>query len=114
MNSPDHRHVRTAWIPWVAALVALLGLNVLVPADSHSRRSETADEIGLSQQADNAQPAGRIFNPLVTLAPGSSGEIGFLTASSSLLCLENRRDRPASQSPEGAVRGRAPPVKWIS
>jgi hypothetical protein len=113
MDSMDHRPLRTAWIPWVIALVALFGVNALIPDQSRSRRNETSEEIGISQLADNAQAPGRITHPLIFLIPDFSGKSGFLSASSSILHIETRRDLPAVQSLEGAVQGRAPPVTAI-
>lgn len=114
MDSPDHRSLRTAWIPWVIALVALFGVNAVVPDQSRSRRTETSEEIGLSQLADNSQTPGRISHPLVFLIPDFSRQSGPLGASSSILPIESRRDLPAFRSIEGAVQGRAPPVTAIS
>jgi hypothetical protein len=114
MDFPDHRPLRTAWIPWVFALVALFGVNALVPDQSRSRRNETAEEIGISQLADNAQAPGRITHPLVFLIPDLSNQSGFPCASSSILHIETHRDLPVVRSLEGAVQGRAPPVAAIS
>jgi hypothetical protein len=114
MTPSGHRPVRTALIPWVIALVALLGINVLVPDHSRSRRNEASDEIGLSQLPDNALPAGRTSNPLVCHAPGSPEWIGFLSFPWLFLCIEVRRDLPAVESFRGTVQGRAPPVRRVS
>lgn len=114
MDSPDHRPLRTAWIPWVIALVVLFGVNALVPDQSRSRRDEASEEIGISQLSDHAQAPGRITHPLVFLIPDFSGKFGFLSASSSILHIETRRDLPVVQSLDGAVQGRAPPVTAIS
>ena len=114
MTRPTHRTVRTALIPWVIALVALFGLNVLIPDYSDSKKSESPDEIGLSQLAHHTQATGRFFNPQVFLDPSLSDGIGFLNSSSLFLCIENRRDILVIQSLPGAVQGRAPPVNLLS
>ena len=114
MTPSGHRPVRTALIPWVIAFVALLGINVVVPDHSRARRNEASDEIGLSQLADNAQPAGRTFNPLVFHAPGSPEWIGFLSPPWLFLCIEGRRELPTVESSRGTVHGRAPPVRPVS
>ncbi|MES2924996.1 MAG: hypothetical protein V4819_25800 [Verrucomicrobiota bacterium] len=114
MNSTDNRPVRTALIPWVVALVALLALNALAPDHSLARKSESSKGIGLSQLADSDQAPGRIFNPLLFLAPAPFAGTGFLNRSSLLLYSENRRDLPLMRCLEGAVQGRAPPASSLS
>ena len=42
---------RIAWIPWVLAVVALLGINALCRDDSPVRRNDTVDGVGLSVAA---------------------------------------------------------------
>jgi len=114
MSTSVNRTVRTALIPWVFAIVALFGLNALAPDHSLSKKSDSPDEIGLSQLPQNAQTPGRIFNPHVFLEHAPSDRIGFLNSSSLFLCIETRRDHPLLQSPGGAVQGRAPPEASLS
>lgn len=114
MNSPENRQLRTVLIPWVIALVALFGVNALIPDQSRSRRSEAPDEIGISQLADNAQTPGRPMHPLVYLTPDFLNQFGFFNSFSSIHHIETRRQMPVVQSPEGAVQGRAPPQLPVS
>jgi hypothetical protein len=114
MDSPDNPLTRTALIPWIIVLVALFGVNALVPDQSRSRRHEASDEIGISQLGDNAQVPGRIYNPPVLMVPDFSNQFGFLGSSSLIDRIETVRDLPMVQSPGGAVQGRAPPEASIS
>jgi hypothetical protein len=113
MHSPNDHH-RTAWIPWVFALVALFGVNALVPDHSRSRRHETSDEIGISQVADNSQSPGRTFQPLVLLSPDSAHLLGFLNPTSSYLRIGAIGEIPVAQTLDGTAQGRAPPAGFIS
>jgi len=106
----DHRSVRTVLTPWVIAIVALFGLNALVPDQSHARESDSSDGIGLMKLADYAQTPGRITNPLVFLAPPPSGGTCSVGLASLFLRIETRRDQPVFHFCEGANRGRAPPA----
>lgn len=114
MNSSDHRPVRAILIPWVIAFVALFGLNALAQDHARSKKNESSDEIGLSQLADAPQTPGRIFNPVVFVAPDPADEIGFLNSSGLFLCIETHRDLPLAQSLRGMVQGRAPPGTSLS
>lgn len=105
-----HRPFRAVLIPWVMTLVALFGLNALLPDYSNLRKNESPDGIGLSQQADDAQMAGRISKEHDLLTPHLSDEVGPVDLAWLRLLMEIRRERPWVQPLEGATRGRAPPV----
>lgn len=114
MNSTDNRPVRTALIPWVVALVALLALNALAPDLSLAKKCESSKATGLSQLADSDQTLGRVSSPLLFISPAPSAGIGLLDLSSLLRCSENRRNLPLIRWLEGAVQGRAPPADSLS
>ncbi|MGL5016958.1 MAG: hypothetical protein ACRDBP_02410 [Luteolibacter sp.] len=114
MNLPEERQPRTAWIPWIFALVTLLGVNALVPDHSRLRRSETPDEIGISQLADPVNPPGRTLDPPVFLTAHASPRCGQFSLPSSLLCIGMLHETPAGHSPAGQPQGRAPPAGSLS
>jgi len=114
MSSSDPRSARTALIPWVIALVALFGMNAFVQDHSRIGKGDSADGMGLSQVADDAQILGRVASSQAHLAPSPSTQAGFLGLTSSLLGIEICRIAPAFQAVRGALRGRAPPGFWLA
>lgn len=114
MSSSDHRPIRTALIPWVIALVALFGLNALVPIFSITKKSECPEGVRLSQLADDGQIPGRVTSPLVYLEPPPANGARFHGSAWVLRRIETRRDQPVVQTLDGAVRGRAPPAKALA
>jgi hypothetical protein len=109
MIASDHRTGNRTMIPWVLALVALIGINALVSAHSRGRMREVSEEIGLSQIADDAQSLARVSSPLILFSPRHSEAVGGFGLSSKLLLIGNSRVDSVATSLEGAVHGRAPP-----
>lgn len=114
MPTLDHRPFRTVLIPWVIALVTLIGLNALVPDQARARKIDSSGELELSQLADDATPAGRISNSQIFLAPHPKDATGTMGSSSGLVLIEKHRCQSVPQDKEGAIRGRAPPAGWIA
>jgi hypothetical protein len=112
MQPPEDRSLRTALIPWVMALVALIGLSSVAPDYSRNRKSGTSGEASVSQLADNPQAQGNLASPLVFLAPESLHEAAAL--SSRFLLIEALRMEPLIHSPEGVAQGRAPPASSLA
>jgi hypothetical protein len=110
MTTADHRPIRTVLIPWVIALVTLVGWHAFMPDQARVRKTGSSGEMELSQLADDAAPLGRIAAPQVFITFRPTDGTSHLLASSRLVLIENRRDQPAFRSREGAVRGRAPPA----
>jgi hypothetical protein len=108
MDLPQERQLRTAWIPWIFALVTLLGVNALVPDHSRLRRSETPDEVGVSRLADPGNSPERSLDPPVFLTPPPAADSDQFI-SWSFLHRGNCCETPVADSPAGAPQGRAPP-----
>ena len=109
MTATNHRTCNRTMIPWVIALVALIGLNAIVSEHSRGRMREVSDEIGLSQIADDAQTLARTANPLLLFTPDCSETSASPGLSSRLLSIETGREHPVATVLGGAIRGRAPP-----
>jgi hypothetical protein len=110
MTNLDHRPFRTVLIPWVIALVTLIGLNALAPDHARVRKNDPSGEMGLSQLADDAATPGRICSLQTLPAPHPADGIRALCLSSRLVLIEERRGQAVFQALEGAAQGRAPPA----
>ena len=108
MHIPEDRSIRTALIPWVMALVALIGLSSIALDYSRARKSSSLGEAGVTQMAENPAAPGQMAHPLVFVSPESFREAAIL--SSRLLRMEVLRVEPLISSHAGAPQGRAPPV----
>ncbi|MGD7652373.1 MAG: hypothetical protein ACQCXQ_04095 [Verrucomicrobiales bacterium] len=97
-------------IPWVITLVALVGLNALVPLHGRVRKTDCSDIAGLSQLSDDAQSPARVSSLPVFLASQASGADLATFLTSQLLCIESLRQQAPLETRDGAIRGRAPPA----
>lgn len=106
----ETRAHRIAWIPWVLALVALLGLNSVYREDSRVRRNDPIDGIGLSLASQDPEMAGRVSNPLVPGPPAPLIDTTSHDPGETFVKLEAGRIVVLASLRHGAVQGRAPPV----
>lgn len=93
------------------ALVALLGLNAIIPDHSLNRESAFSGETGLSQPADVPFAIGHAASQQVFLIPHTTCGAAILV--SRVLGIDVLREEPAVESQQGAVRGRAPPAPLL-
>jgi len=114
MSTFDHRPFNTVLIPWVIALVTLIGLTALVPDQARVRKIGSSGELELSQLADDATPVGRTSSSQVFLAPHLKDVTGALCTSSGLILIEQHQGQTVFRSKEGAIRGRAPPARRLA
>ena len=111
MIASDNRRVPTALIPWVFALVALLGCNAMSPNPVGMRKGKYLEGSSVSQVSGSVLPAGSISTPLVFLETNPSDWIKLNGPSSSRLGINNARTQSVVSGRGGAVQGRAPPVE---
>ena len=112
MKSSEDRFCPSALIPWIFALVALLGCNSLIPHLTASRKGRSDDGSSLTQVAVECSLAGAVANPLVFLAPDPTERARVSGPPAQFLGIDARRDPIVVRVWGGAVLGRAPPVEW--
>lgn len=109
MTLEETRTPRNAWIPWVLALVALLGLNAICGDYTRARRDESPDGVGLSLAAKDNGSVGRMVDPVVLAPPGPRLE----APSNVVVAVRMGRIADGDAAPStlrrGAMQGRAPP-----
>jgi hypothetical protein len=99
-----------ALIPWVLALVALFGCNVLAQSKASLRKSAHLDGSGVTQLADESTPSGVTSNPILGLTSGPIDAIGLSHPSPQRIAISPCQGRIEITRRGGAVQGRAPPA----
>ena len=114
MNASEERFHHSALIPWVFALVALIGCNALLPNLAQARKGRDLDGCSLTQVTGDAPAPGAQSQPGVVLAPGGSSHFKLTAPPASLLELDLGEVYPVVSNARGTAQGRAPPVLWNS
>lgn len=109
MMDEEWRRHRIAWIPWILALVALLGINAVSRDDSRARRNDSVDGVGLSIAAKDVEAAGRVSDPLVFGPPSPPIDTISHDPASKFVNLEAGEDFEPANLRHGVAQGRAPP-----
>lgn len=110
MNATEERFSPSALIPWVIALVALIGCGALLPNPAPLRKSKDLDGTCLTQVSGEAQAKGPQAQAGIHLAPAGCGRLQLAAPASWHVGLADL-DRPfAGRGGRGEVQGRAPPL----
>ena len=99
-----------ALIPWVLALVALFGCNLLAQQKASLRKSAHLDSGSVTQLADESLPSSATTNPLLGLTSGSSNSISLTEPAAQRLAIDPRWEKAEITRRSGTVQGRAPPT----
>lgn len=109
MNAEEMRQHKIAWIPWVLAVIALLGGDIFSRENANLRRTNEADEPGLSVLSKDLGFTRQVSDPSVHGPPAaSSGTIACQREAGFLKLATGPDFRPASVR-HRAMPGRAPP-----
>lgn len=104
------RDFRAKLPPWVVLLVGLFALNAISPAHASQKKVESPGEAGLSQKVEQSQTPGRTGEAVDYLDPGTL-VVTDLHRVSTRIPKTRMPDRQVPPStPEGMLRGRAPPA----
>lgn len=109
MNPPEKRLPTYALVPWVCALVAILGCNVPGAHSLSLRKMKFLDGSSLTQVAPETPATGNAPNPPALPALDPLDGIQLIDPSSSLTAHANRTDLPTVSARGGERQGRAPP-----
>jgi hypothetical protein len=101
----------SALIPWVCALVAILGCNALGSPILPLRKMKSLDGSSLIQLSLEIPAAGNTSNSLVFLSLNPSDDSKLFDPSSRFYAIASRTDLPAANARGGEKQGRAPPVE---
>lgn len=71
MSLPENKTIRLAVIPWIMAIIALIGLSALASVHRFTKKLESSQESAISELSDEAQPGGRVSGPLVLIEPAT-------------------------------------------
>ncbi|MEJ6578534.1 MAG: hypothetical protein QNL33_01250 [Akkermansiaceae bacterium] len=112
MTSSEKRLPAYVLIPWVCAVVAILGCNVLGPNALSLRKIKYLDGSSLTQVAPESPATGNAPNLPVFLAADPSDGFQLIDPSSRRLAVVSRNDLPAPSAHGGDQQGRAPPVEF--
>jgi hypothetical protein len=114
MNASEERFCPSALIPWVFALVALIGCNALVPSPALARKGRDLDGSSLTQVSGESPATGNQSQAEVLLAAGDAGRVRVIAPPPCFLGIDAREVSAVIRGGGGAVQGRAPPVAWLS
>lgn len=110
MSVPEHKTIRTALIPWVMAIVTLIGLNALASVHRFTKKDESSHESAISELSDEVVAGIRVSEPLVYIEPSSGEEKPSVLQWTPFPHLATPGVFIPTGVRVGGVQGRAPPV----
>lgn len=111
MPLPENKTIRVAMIPWVMAIIALIGLNALASVHRFTKKQESGHESAISELSDEAQTRGRMADPLVYIEPTTATEGKPAGPGTHVPHVDPHAGVIDSDFKGGRVRGRAPPLQ---
>jgi hypothetical protein len=109
MRMEVSRQHHIPWIPWILALVALLGVDAISKETSYGKLSDANDGVGLSADARVFGSVGRASDPLVLGPPAPPFDLAMHVSAGMLLKLAPGEEWVPHSLRRGSVWGRAPP-----
>ncbi len=109
MIAAEERYRPSAWIPWVLALVALVGGHVVLPDLAQGRKGRSPDACSLTQASADAPGADAQPQGGVLLVPQGDGGFRVALPPPVLLEIDRQGFFPLIAGGRGSVQGRAPP-----
>jgi hypothetical protein len=109
MSLLDPETIRRNLPPWVVLMLGLLALNALAPTPARSRKSDPSETAGLTIKDDCASSQSRATDTTDLLSPVPLMKAGLILSVCRIPVMESDGDLPPNSSPNGEVRGRAPP-----
>ncbi len=111
MSLPENKTLRVAVIPWVMAIIALVGLNALASVHRFTKKQESSHESSISEISDDLQTRGRISDPLVFIEPDTEEETKPVVSNILIPLILPEPVVIDTGFKAGVVRGRAPPAQ---
>lgn len=109
MSLPEHKTIRTTLIPWIVAIVALLGLNALASVHRFTKKDESSHKSAISELSDEIQARGGVSDPLVFIEPAVQEEAAPSEAGIPVPQVRVPGVLMETGVRAGGVQGRAPP-----
>jgi hypothetical protein len=110
MNASEERFCPSALIPWVFALVALIGCNALAAGPALARKGRDLDGSTLTQMSGESPATGAQAQAAVFVDSGDAGRLRVIAPGWIFLGVDAREAFVVTHGGRGAVQGRAPPV----
>ncbi|RYD23309.1 MAG: hypothetical protein EOP88_04670 [Verrucomicrobiaceae bacterium] len=111
MSLPEHKTIRTALIPWIVAIVALIGLNALASVHRFTKKDESSHESAISELSDEVVAGIRVSEPLVYIEPAAAEEKPSALVWTPVPHVAAPGVFISTGVRIGGVQGRAPPVQ---
>ncbi|RYD47936.1 MAG: hypothetical protein EOP85_04555 [Verrucomicrobiaceae bacterium] len=109
MPLPENKSMRLAVIPWIMAIIALVGLNALASVHRFTKKQESSHESALSELSDDVVARGGVCDPLVFVEQAASADTPTTGISPFVPVALPELRLIDTGFTTGRVQGRAPP-----